>query len=864
MAAADYASVVQQLYVSYFGRPADFYGLSSFEGQLAALKAPTTFIALNKAAQDGSNPGLTALINSFSVSTESTNLYGSGTDTISISKFVNAVYNNVLNRDADTAGLAFWVDAITSGHLTKANAAAAITEGALSNTTAQGVIDAKTVAQKVAVATDFTASLTTADDINGFSGDVAAATARALLQSVTNTTDPVAFHATVLSTIVAIATGTTPTTSTALTVNQDTLVGGAGNDIFNAGAAQNGAGTLINTLQNVDSINGGAGTDTLNVTEAQNVTIAASLTGVEVINARFAGTGAGTISLANATGVTNVNITGSTSPAAGTVSNIGAIANLGVSSQNIDAIFSGNTAKTINLNLDTVGKSTALNTVTMADGATTLNVTANKAYVTVGTLVSETALSVAATGANKLAFGAGVANLKTVTVTGDGSLKINTTLSAATKVDASANNGGLTATVANTAITLNGGAGDDAITYTGAMAAQTKIALGAGDDTLTLAGAADITAVVTGGDGTDTLVVTDAAFLDANSKATYTGFEVLEVSNNTGGALQFDPTLLSGITSYVVDASADSVELINLANNAGVTVTGDLGTNLIMTLKTTSGTTDAIAVTLDNGLTAATVATGDVGVTVADLKAVGVETATLHSNGTIGATAANGNVVTNDVLNTSLAKVVIDGATDIKFVTGAITKALTVDATAATGVVTVDGTGATVLLNINGGAGADVITGGDKGGAIYGGASGDAITLAAGGFKDTLVYKSAADSVFSIKASGALDTAKIDVVTNFTTAEDKIDLTSLSFSANTDKFVVQKTAADLATLATLAASADFYNDATSIARGVVAVTVGADTFVFADANHDHKFDASSDLVVKLAAGSLAQVDVIFG
>ncbi|MES2115232.1 MAG: DUF4214 domain-containing protein, partial [Pseudomonadota bacterium] len=267
MAAADYASVVQQLYVSYFGRPADFYGLASFEAQLAALKAPTTFIALNKAAQDGTNPGLTALINSFSVSTESTNLYGSGTDTISISKFVNAVYNNVLNRDADTAGLAFWVDAITSGHLTKANAAAAITEGALSNTTAQGVIDAKTVAEKVAVATDFTASLTTADDINGFSGDVAAATARALLQSVTNTTDPVAFHATVLSTIVAIATGTTPTTSTALTINQDTLTGTAGNDIFNAGAAQNGAGTLINTLQNVDVINGGAGTDTLNVTE---------------------------------------------------------------------------------------------------------------------------------------------------------------------------------------------------------------------------------------------------------------------------------------------------------------------------------------------------------------------------------------------------------------------------------------------------------------------------------------------------------------------------------------------------------------------------------------------------------------------
>ena len=861
MAAADYASVVQQLYVSYFGRPADFYALTSFEAQLAALKAPTSFIALNKAAQDGSNPGLAALINSFSVSTESTKLYGSGTDTISISKFVNAVYNNVLNRDADTAGLAFWVNAITSGTLTKANAAAAITEGALSNTTAQGLIDAKTVTQKVAVATDFTASLTTADAINGFAGDAAAASARALLQSVTNTTDPTAFHASVLTSITAIATGTTPTTSTTLTINQDSLTGGTGNDIFNAGASQNGAGNLINTLQNVDVINGGAGTDTLNVTEAQAATIGASLTGIEVINARFAGAAnTGTISLANATGVTNANITGST--IAGTVSNVGAVANLGVSSQNADVTFAGNTAKTINLSLDTVGKTNALTNVTMADGATTLNVTANNANVTLKTLATETALNVAATGTNQLTLNAAPVNLKTVTVTGDGAFNLNTTLSALTKLDAAANNGRVTATVTANAVSITGGAGDDAITYNAGMAAQTKVALGAGDDFLNLGGIADATAVVTGGDGIDTLLVTNSTFLDAHSKATYTGFEVLEVQSGTIDQT-FDPTLLDGITAYVVDASSKGVELKNLANNAAVTVAGNLGTGLTMTLKTTSGATDAIAVNLDNGLTASDVASASPGVTVANLKAAGVETITLHSNGTIGASAANGNMVTNDAANTSLGKVIIDGATNISFTTGAASKALTVDATAATGSVTVVGTAAIAILNINGGAGSDVLKAGTAGGVIYGGAAGDALTLGAG--KDTVVYKSAAESVFGFKADGvSLNTAKIDAIGSFTTGSDKIDLTSLGFSANTDKVVLQKTAADLATLATLAASADFYHDATAIGRGVVAVTVAGDTFVFADANHDHKFDASTDLVIKLAAGAAVTSDVIFG
>jgi hypothetical protein len=47
--AADYTTLVQQLYLAYFGRPADPLGRQNFAEQLAALNAPTTLNGLNSA-----------------------------------------------------------------------------------------------------------------------------------------------------------------------------------------------------------------------------------------------------------------------------------------------------------------------------------------------------------------------------------------------------------------------------------------------------------------------------------------------------------------------------------------------------------------------------------------------------------------------------------------------------------------------------------------------------------------------------------------------------------------------------------------------------------------------------------------------
>lgn len=662
-----------------------------------------------------------------------------------------------------------------------------------------------------------------------------------------------------------------------LTINQDNFVGNTGNDTFVAGAAQDGAGLLINTLQDVDSLDGGAGTDTLQATVTDAGTaavpaaakIAPTLKNIENIEVRFVGAQANELSLVGATGVQSITVANSTN-AGGVVSNVGAAANLAVKNQQVAATFKGNTATTLNLGLDTFGTKAAAKTVTVDDVATTLNVTANNAYATVTGTTKAKTLSVAATGANVLTLTPTVTD--TLTVTGAGSVEFATAFAALKTLNASANTGGVTATVDDDAVTVNGGAGADKITYTAAIAATAKVDLGAGNDVLTIAGASLKGAVVNGGDGVDTLAVTSAAHLNADSKAIYTGFEVLQVSNGglVGTTESFDPTQVTGITSYNVATSSGAVELKNLAAAPVVTVKGDVAgsAGLILTLKDATGVSDAVTVTLDNGKTDTTVVNN--GVVVSKLTALGVETINLHSNGLInkvGALEGTANKVTNDVLNVNLSKVVIDGSQAIEFVTGATTVALTVDATAATGKVTVTGTAATALLNINGGAGNDVIAAGTKGGLIYGGAGADAITL--GADVDTLVYKSAAESQLAVKADGTLDTAKLDAVTGFTTTVDKIDLTSLGFTANTQKVVLEKTvAATDAALWALATSATFFQDATNIARGVVAVSNGTDTYLFADANKDGVFNAANDLVIKLAgladATKFDQVDVIFG
>lgn len=292
MAAQDYVAVAQQLYVSYFGRPADYYGLQNFTARLDALNAPKTFPELAAAVQGPGNAGLKDLVNLFATSQESINLYGSGTSVAEISKFVAAIYTNVLNRQPDLEGLNYWVNAITKNGLSKANAAAAITEGALNNTTEQGLLDAQAVKNKVAVATDFTDSLDTAAKINAFSGDAAAAVARDLLVDVDANTVPADFHTNVTTSIDSILNvGQTVT----LTNGTDNLSG----TTFNAGLVYTPSGSdRINSLQSEDvltgKLTGADANNTLNATLGNSndnglTSITPTLKNIQTINLDITG-----------------------------------------------------------------------------------------------------------------------------------------------------------------------------------------------------------------------------------------------------------------------------------------------------------------------------------------------------------------------------------------------------------------------------------------------------------------------------------------------------------------------------------------------------------------------------------------------
>ena len=421
MAAQDYASVVQQLYVSYFGRPADYFGLQNFESQLNALNAPTTFSALNAAAQAAPTSALGQLINSFSASTESTNLYGTDTSQIGTSKFVEQIYLHVLNREPDTAGWNFWVNAIESGSLSRANAALAITQGATDNTTPAGLLDKATVANKLTVATNFTADLSTVAEINGYAGDAAAATARGMLATVDSTTNTTAFQATVDSTVATITAG--PSVTTNLTAGVDTIVGTAANDVF-TGTMTAGNPATTDTLNSLDSIDGGAGNNTLNVLVLDNghapsftgLPSGVSLTNIQNLSIRSAVD----IFVTTALTESSVAVTQAISVTELTVGSATAVSVSGVTAGG--AIFvDGGTSETIVAN----GNDVTLGSTTAATGAISLSESNTAGHVIAvdgGSSVSITATGISANtatitvGANTAPTGAVVVNATGVAV----------------------------------------------------------------------------------------------------------------------------------------------------------------------------------------------------------------------------------------------------------------------------------------------------------------------------------------------------------------------------------------------------------------------------------------------------------------
>jgi Ca2+-binding RTX toxin-like protein len=180
MAASAYLNQVQQLYIAYFGRPADPVG-QRYWAQVI----------------DDAGGNIASVLAGFSASTESQTLFG----TSNTAQKVAAIYSNVFNRAPEAAGLAYWVSQIDSGKVTQAQAAYAIQQAA-------GAGDASTVNNKLIAANVFTANLDTTAEIAGYSGSTSAAVARAFLNKVDANYASIANVNTYAVTDVALATGT--------------------------------------------------------------------------------------------------------------------------------------------------------------------------------------------------------------------------------------------------------------------------------------------------------------------------------------------------------------------------------------------------------------------------------------------------------------------------------------------------------------------------------------------------------------------------------------------------------------------------------------------------------------------------------
>lgn len=221
---AAYYPQVQEIYVAYYGRPADPAGLQYWAGQLAANKG-----------------NLSAIINAFGNSSESTALYAGASN----SAKVTAIYQQIFNRAPDSAGLTFYTNALTAGTMTAASIALNVADGASG-------VDATYLANKLVVAQAFSDALTTDSAANlAYSGTTAITAARSLITGVTTS----AATTNVASTITSIKAGgggsTAGQTFTLTTTAAETVVGTANSD--KVGALFTNSATT-NAVQVTDSI----------------------------------------------------------------------------------------------------------------------------------------------------------------------------------------------------------------------------------------------------------------------------------------------------------------------------------------------------------------------------------------------------------------------------------------------------------------------------------------------------------------------------------------------------------------------------------------------------------------------------------
>ncbi len=689
------------------------------------------------------------------------------------------------------------------------------------------------------------------------------------------------------------------------------VTGGAGNDDFSFEAAGNvsvdgGAGNdtfrfdATGTLTTADTVTGGDGTDTLRarseelddftaapttyrVTGVERITADTAVLAGATINVPFISTTADrlTLTAANA-GAATFNFNAGASTLSNAVATVGAITADAAGTATTDSltIVHGAASAVDSLNgqalTTTDFETVTINTTgTGAAGAQTvgaISVTAS----TGGTP------ALAITGSNQLTTGvitatAGSINASGMTAASTGLVMVTGQNTASTITGSSVNDTLFGAITTGISQTIDGGAGNDAITAGAGNdsllggdgndtinggAGNDNINGGAGNDRVVLSADANLTAAdtVVGGDGTDTLAFTAAITDAAGTLQAYSGFEVFEL-NGTGGN--------------------STITMSNFINNQTFTRIdfGDAGGNTLTTNNVGAAVTE---LRLIEGVTGDTVVydrlvdntTNSVAISARNTTAQTVTAATIDDEETVTYSSVDAAAdVTITTLNAAdLTSLTISGAGDL-IVTNAITSTLvrTVDASTSTGAVTVVASNAVVAVtatagsgvftftggaladSITGGAAADVLGGGNGADTINAGAGSDLVTggngadvINVGSGTDTVVLgadaQTAVSSLVTGNTSNTVDLTGADVVTGMA-AGDIVRVTGLGYTgvgANANNTLLAAGDADLTngivdnTFAVIRGS--WIAGTTTGSGSFIQSAAGADTLVVVDAN----------------------------
>lgn len=803
---------IQNAYVAFFNRPADTAGLnywSSYAGSSSDL------------------------LNTFAQSAEYTSLFTGLNNT----QAVNLVYNNLFGRDADLAGLNYWVGQLTAGSIKIGNMADAVNKGAQST-------DATIVTNKTAAAVAFTNSLDTVAKVVAYSSlsSTGLAAVKTWLSGVT-TSDTLtsSTSSTGLASINATVSANTAATGTTFTLTSgiDNFTGTANTDTFNANAD---AATASNTLNGSDILAGGAGTDTLSVrvtdmTTGGTAAVAPSMSAIEVLtidNDESVTKEYFMLSLAGATGITNINSSGAVAGSQTAVTNVVASAAIGMTNTKgqmavdfASTVFASTSATdTIAVNL--VGAGDA------ASGGTAATLWLDGGYTAGGTAVgtSDNTLEILTITSNTTASRVdmlGGSAVKTLNISGNANLTLtdtNNSFAAVTTVNASTLTGALdinvAASTANITITTN--TGDDRVNVGEVSTNLTDL------DTLTL------------GTGTDTVAVSDSSFTAADItiiKAKLTSAEVLELNGTLASASYSfaDISIISSLNftgTNTGTAGASGADAGGDGTNGGVTIAMsglESGDSITFSASTTGGAggtastaasagqggaaltitpnidggSDSITITLTGGVTVrggaggGVIVAGSTGATSGlggnGISASSVETVNIVSTGTsantiaggaAGATGGSGVAAAlaagSSILVNTNGTINVTGTRDINIGTIAGTNA-SVNASSFTGKLTVTGeagnnsiTGGSAVDTIDGAAGIDTITGG-------GGADIINFKLGTGTTDSQSNFINLGATANSTADSGS--GLSIDSITDYTKATDLISITGSDAAAVT-------------------------------------------------------------------------------